>query len=435
VSSHQLTLVWVSAAAAARGLWSPYLAQRGLWADHPEFIVGVIAAIALQSALIAALLLNRRQRRQAEDALLVSEERYREVVESQRELVCRYLPDTTLTFVNGAYCQSFGESREALLGRRFLDLIPLEKHPEIVGIIRRVVECHSPILHEHEVLRPDGSVGWMEWQDFPIRNAQGELEELQGIGRDVTERRRATEALAEAERNLAHAARLALVGELTASIAHEINQPLGAILSNAEAGEMLVDSGSFDEVKQIFADIRADDLRASEVIQHVCGLVAKRTPQFAPVQINEVVEIAMDLAAREARRRTVNLHADLADELPLIEGERVQLKQVLLNLMLNSMDAMRATDPAHRQITVRTSCERGMFIEISVTDAGHGIASSELPRIFESFFTTKEMGMGLGLAMSRSIAEAHRGSITAENNAGCGATFRLRLPTNGYQIH
>lgn len=242
---------------------------------------------------------------------------------------------------------------------------------------------------------------------------------------------RAEAALAESTRNLAHASRLALVGELTASIAHEINQPLGAILSNAEAAELLIERGSLDEVRCILADIRKDDLRASKVIQQVRDLVGKCPPQIASLRMNEVVAEALHLASADARRRGVTIESDLADGLPEIEGELVQFKQLLLNLILNGMDAMASKPPAQRRIIVRTACENGRTVEISVSDAGQGIASAHLPHLFESFFTTKEHGMGLGLAMVRSIAEAHRGTVSAENNVNGGATFRLRIPVNG----
>lgn len=236
------------------------------------------------------------------------------------------------------------------------------------------------------------------------------------------------DALAESERNLAHATRLALLGELTASIAHEINQPLGAILSNAEAAEMLLNAGKLDQVGQILADIRRDDLRASEVIQHVRGLVGRREPRLERVEINDVVTLALRLVSAEAERRGVRIETQLADGLPAIEGERIALKQVLLNLTLNGMEAMGDTSAIRRRMVVTTQASGAEWVEIAVFDAGPGIPEEKLGRIFDSFFTTKENGMGLGLAMCRSIAEAHRGMITVENNPRGGAAFRLRLP-------
>jgi len=393
-------------------------------------MIALVVFILLQAVVIALMLLRRRQRHLIEEKLRLSEERYREVVECQSELVCRYRLDLKLTFVNEAYCRFFGRRREELLGVSFLTLIPEEKHAEIRGVVDALAKSCTPVLYEHQVMQADGSIGWMEWNDFAIVDEKGEVEEFQAIGRDVTQRHRALDALAESERNLAHATRLALLGELTASIAHEINQPLGAILSNAEAAEMLLSAGKTDQVAQILADIRRDDLRASEVIQHVRGLVGRKDPRLERLDVNEVVTRTLGLASAEAQRRAVRIETQLADGLPAIEGERIALKQVLLNLILNGMEAMSETPAVRRRMVVTTQASGPDWVEIAVFDSGPGIPEEKLGRIFDSFFTTKENGMGLGLAMCRSIVEAHRGSIAVENNPRGGAAFRLRLPAN-----
>ena len=274
----------------------------------------------------------------------------------------------------------------------------------------------------------------MEWEDFVILNDRGEIEELQGIGRDTTARRRAVDARIEAERNLVHATQLAQLGELTASIAHEINQPLGAILSNAEAAEVLLDTGSKEELRAILADIRSDDLRASEIIQRVRDLACKRQIAVGPLQLNKRVQNVLRLVATDAQRRGVTVTSDLQADLPEINGDRVQIEQVLLNLVLNGMEAMRNTPVERRRLAVSTRTCGSKAVEINIVDEGHGIPDDKLGQIFDSFFTTKENGMGLGLALARSIAELHRGHVTAENNPGGGATFRLRLPLNGVPV-
>lgn len=404
-----------------------------LWSDHPVAVVVGGAAILLQAALISTLLIHRAKRLRVEEALRVSEERYRAVVDSQSEMVCRYRPDATLTFVNEAYCRFFGKSREELLGRSFLSLVPESRHRDVMAVVRSLVETRQPILHEHEVLRPDGTAGWMEWQDVTILDEKGQVQELQGIGRDITVQRRAADALADAERNLAHATRLALVGELTASIAHEINQPLGAILSNAEAAEIYLARGALEEVRRILADIRKDDLRASEVIQHVRSLVRKDTAAFTAVEVNKVVKLVFGIVAADARRRGVTLVSDLGEALPPVHGERIQLKQALLNLIINAMDAISDLPLQERQVVVRTQRTQ-RTVEIAVSDQGPGVPPERLAHIFESFFTTKPHGMGLGLAMVRSIAEFHRGRVEVQNRTdGPGATFSLHLPAYGAQ--
>jgi signal transduction histidine kinase len=225
---------------------------------------------------------------------------------------------------------------------------------------------------------------------------------------------------------------LALLGELTASIAHEVNQPLGAILANAEAAEILITregERALPEVRQILADIRRDDLRASEVITRVRALVGKRDTQMEPLDVNDLLESSMRLVVHDVRRRGVVVGRDYALNLPVISGDRVQLEQVLLNLMLNAMDAIKGVSLAHRRVMLRSSRRESGAVEISVEDNGHGIAPEKIDRLFDSFFTTKEGGMGLGLSLVRSIAEAHAGRVTAENNPTGGATFRLILPT------
>jgi signal transduction histidine kinase len=244
---------------------------------------------------------------------------------------------------------------------------------------------------------------------------------------EIAERKRTEEA----RQQLAHASRLALLGELTASIAHEINQPLGAILSNADAAELLLEASppALGEVRQILTDIRRDDLRASEVIRHLRTLLRKREIEVQPMNLNEVIAEVIDLVRGEARRRDIALVADLAADLPSVRGDRVHLQQVFLNLLLNGMEAMAET-PRNRALTVRTSWKETGFVESAVFDAGSGIAPNQLARLFEPFFSTKREGMGLGLSIARSLVEAHGGRIWAENNAGGGAAFRFTLPTD-----
>ena len=384
--------------------------------------LGLIARLRLVGEILISAVTGKR----AEDALRASEERYREVLDSQTDLICRYLPDTTLTYVNEAYCRYFGKTREELIGRKFLDLIP-EAAREIA---RRHVESllDNPRIEpdEHEVMRPDGTLGWHQWVDHAVRGRDGRIIEFQGIGRDITDRKRAEDA----DRRLAQAGRLALLGELTASIAHEINQPLGAILSNADALELLLESGRSepDQIRAILSDIRREDLRASEVIRHVRSLVRRRAMDMNPLDINQVVREALLLADPECRRRMVALQTDLTPGLPAVFGDRISLQQLLLNLIVNGMDAMGDVAIRERRLVLRTARAEDSRVEVAVVDAGHGIPEEVFPRLFESFVTTREHGMGLGLSISRSIVEAHGGKIRAENNPDRGATVRFALP-------
>jgi len=229
---------------------------------------------------------------------------------------------------------------------------------------------------------------------------------------------------------LTRASRLALAGELAASIAHEINQPLGAILANTGAAKELLARSPVDleEIGNIVADIHKADLRAGEVIRRVRALVTKTDVERQATDINDLVEETLALLEGEALRRGVTIKSVYGANLPLVPADRIQLQQALLNLAVNGMDAMADTDVARRQLVVTTGRIESDAVQISVTDAGPGFREEELPRLFDSFFTTKPHGIGLGLSISRSIVEAHAGVLRAENRAGGGAVFRMVLP-------
>jgi signal transduction histidine kinase len=243
------------------------------------------------------------------------------------------------------------------------------------------------------------------------------------------DRRKAEAEAARQRAELIHAARLSAVGELTASIAHEINQPLGAILSNAEAAELFLDADppGLDRVRQILGDIQEEDRRASDVIREIRALSRKQLPESRPVDLNDVVRDVMTLVTADARRRNVELQVDLGAPLPLVNGDRTQLRQVVLNLALNSLEALGSDRPGDRLVRIRTAAN-GAGVELTVSDTGPGLDEGQLSHMFESFFTTKQEGLGLGLSIVRSIVEAHVGRVAAENNRGRGATFRVHLP-------
>jgi signal transduction histidine kinase len=220
-----------------------------------------------------------------------------------------------------------------------------------------------------------------------------------------------------------------MAGELTATIAHEINQPLGAILTNIETAELMVKSPAPDlqEIGEILADIRRDDERASEVIGRLRSLLKKAPFELKQIDLNEVVRETVRFLSALAIAREVDLTSFIAPTPLPVKGDLIQLQQVLLNLIVNAMDAMSGMPSNKRRITVSTGRD-GNSADLSVSDVGPGIPVDKLKEVFEPFFTTTAQGMGMGLSIARTIVEAHGGQLSAESRAGCGATFRIRLP-------
>jgi C4-dicarboxylate-specific signal transduction histidine kinase len=228
---------------------------------------------------------------------------------------------------------------------------------------------------------------------------------------------------------LAHANRYSMAGELTASIAHELNQPLAAILVNTETAALMLAQPAPDmkELKEILSDIRRDDQRAGEVIRRLRSLLMRAPFEEKEIDLNEVITEALDLVSGLAHAKEVTIESVLSAEPVLVRGDRVRLQQVLLNLVLNATDAMTMLDKSRRRVTVRTARDRDLA-EIEIVDNGPGIMAGKNDEIFEPFFTTKPNGMGMGLSIARTIVEAHDGQIFVENRAGQGAAFRIRLP-------
>jgi C4-dicarboxylate-specific signal transduction histidine kinase len=248
-------------------------------------------------------------------------------------------------------------------------------------------------------------------------------------------RRKAELAVQKQRGQLWHASRLAVAGELTASIAHEINQPLGAILTNADAGELLLQSGADrrEDLRRILSDIRRDDLRASNVIRRLRALLAKHDLERQLFDPNEAVGDAMNLLGSEAERRRVTLNLNPSMPPTRVIGDRIQIQQVVINLVLNAMDAVADLSDDRRVVAVSVEhVADGICIE--VRDRGDGIAPEHLPHLFDSFFSTKQQGMGLGLSIARTIVESHDGRIWAENGPGVGASFHVELPVRAEGI-
>ena len=254
-----------------------------------------------------------------------------------------------------------------------------------------------------------------------------------GISIDITARKQAELDAQRDRAELSHLSRVALMGEMSASIAHELNQPLAGILSNAAAGQRFIDRGDVDlrEIRELLGDIIADGRRASDVVRGIRGMVKKEQLARRSVNLNEVVMDAWRMASPDALLHSCQLETSLDPNLPAIDADPVQLQQVLLNLAINAFDAMRDTPASKRKVLIATQSNGDGTVRTSVRDYGVGISEEMQDRLFDPFFSTKTEGLGMGLAIVRSIVESHGGTITAENADGGGTRFEFVLPVNG----
>jgi PAS domain S-box-containing protein len=309
-------------------------------------------------------------------------------------------------------------------------------HPEERSIMRRDFEKAVNELRDFEanyrITRADGTIRHMHSVSHPVFNESGALIEYVGTVVDTTECKRAEEAARSAQSELAHAARALTLVELTASIAHEVNQPLGAIVADGQACLRLLarDEPDIEEVREAVGCMISDAMRARKVIRRIRALLKKKAPEKSPLDINEALQEVIALTAGELGKNQVLLRTELEADLPPVRGDRVELQQVLLNLILNGCEAMSVSGWRPRELLISSrKCETDEVM-VSVRDSGVGIDPQTAERLFDAFFTTKEGGLGLGLSISRRIIEAHGGRIWAARNEDRGATLRFTLPTN-----
>jgi len=313
-----------------------------------------------------------------------------------------------------------------------LDLIATRVHPDDLPLFHERLEQARSVVcdldFEHRLQIPDGSVKYLHVMAHGIRDHAGQLEYI-GAVHDVTNRRLSEEALGQARTALTHMARLTTLGVLAPSIAHEINQPLSGIIINANTClRMLTDPPSLDGASEAARRALTDAKRACDLIKRLRMLVANKEATSEPLDLNDAIREAIALALSELQRYRVVLRTDLARDLPRVRGDRVQLQQVVLNLLVNSSEAMSDVEDRPKHLLIRTQRHDGAQVCVTVRDAGMGFHPKDAERLFEAFYTTKSNGMGIGLFISRSIVERHRGRLWAEPNEGHGATFSFSIP-------
>lgn len=395
--------------------------------------LGIVAAMAYE--------LNRTVLGAAQlaDALRESEERLREAAEAAGFGIYRFDLVSGTAFYSRELLALYGLPVSATL-ELDPDLVPKAVHPDdkaiFLGCMKRANDPDgSGILDlEFRILLKGGRERWLRVRGRTVFGGDGACRRpvrANGIIQDVSERKRVEQELGVQRLQLAHVSRVASMGQMASSLAHELSQPLGAILRNAEAAEMILQAPSLDldEVRAILEDIRHDDQRAGAVIERVRDLMRRRDVMTTPLDLRQLAGDVIVLARPDADRRRVALAVEAGPALPSVQGDRVQLQQVLLNLLLNAMDAVGDSPPREGRVTVRVR-RTATAVEVSVIDNGHGIPADAMVRLFEPFYTTKPKGMGVGLPISKSIVEAHGGTLWAANNPEGGATFTFSLPVS-----
>jgi PAS domain S-box-containing protein len=376
------------------------------------------------------------ERKRAEAALRESEQRFRDYAETASDWLWETGPDHSFTRVSEELTLGIGPAGRIGV-TRWDFATDLEEEPEKWRLHVATLEAHQPFRgFVYRTASADGSVVYIATSGKPVFDADGRFLGYRGVSTDVTATVRAEQverALHLAQAELARVTRVTTLGELAASIAHEINQPLAAIGADANAclHWLAADRPDLDSVREALTAILKDGDRAAAVISRIRTLLARSPVAHGPCDLTGVIRDVLPLVGPEIERHGIRLETSLGPDLPPLMGDRIQLQQVLLNLLLNAAEAVRDVPPERRRLVVRATLEPredGPWAVVAVEDAGVGFGEVEAPRLFEAFYTTKPGGLGMGLSISRSIIDSHRGRLWATANPDHGATFHLALP-------
>ena len=371
------------------------------------------------------------ERKQSEVAIRKSERQLRLAIDTIPAMAWTLLPDGTLDFVNRRWLEYTGLSLKEAIEQPMRTMHP-EDVPRALEKWARDRAAGRSFEDEMRLRRADGEYCWFLVRTVPQFDEQGNILKWYGTSTDIEDRKRAEEALRETQAVLAHVARASIIGELTASIAHEVNQPLGGIVTNAEAALRWLsdDSPNLDEAREALQRIVRDGSRASEVVARIRSLLQSGKTIKTQFGLDEVIREIVALTKAEAQRRRVSVQTWLGPDLPQVTADRVQVQQVLMNLVMNSLDALSGVADRPRILTIQAGTDSPRSVRVAVQDTGPGIDPQRTKDIFEPFYTTKPHGLGLGLCISRSIIEAHGGRLRAIPNEGPGVTFQFTLPAN-----
>jgi PAS domain S-box-containing protein len=407
-----------------------------IWHHYGSWIVAGVSVFVIQALLIGAMVANLVRRRNMERSLRKSEERAREsegrfllVANSAPVLMWASGTDKLCTFFNQPWLDFTGRSIAQELGNGWAEGVHTDDLTGCMKVYAESFDARQPFTMEYRLRRHDGQYRWISDHGVPRYDADKNFLGYIGSCVDVTEQKRAEEEALRMREELAHVSRVSTLVELGGALAHELNQPLTAILSNAQAAARFLNSGPAKrgELREILEDIVEEDRRAGEIIVRMRAMLKKEDVKMAPESLNQIVREVLGIMRSELLFRRVMAITRLAPQLPLVRGDRVRLQQVLMNLIVNACDAMADVPPAERRVTIETENAGDGFVQASVADGGSGFPVKGSAEMFEAFRTTKPNGLGLGLVICRSIIESHGGRLWVANNNNRGATVRFTV--------
>jgi PAS domain S-box-containing protein len=398
------------------------------WAE----VSAIVVPVAGSAPLFAAVAVDITDRKRAADDLRRSEASLAQAQQISHTGSWRWKVATGEVSWSAEHFRifAFDPARTQPSYATFMERIHAEDRPSFEQALDRAVRERSRFQHEYRIVLPDGSVKHVQSVGLPDITESGDLEFV-GTVMDITERKRADEALRSAQAELARVARLTTLGEMFASIAHEINQPLAAIVTNAQAGLRWLnrETPELDETRQMVESIIKNGKRAGDVIRGIRALAMKSGPDLTELDINGAIQEVLALTRSDVQRHGVVLHTDLSAEVRPVCGDRVQLQQVLLNLLTNAIEAMNAVTDRPKVLAITSEPVEQGGVLVAVDDTGTGLDPATADRIFDSFFTTKPNGMGMGLSICRSIIDAHGGRLWMSPCVPHGTSVRFTVPT------
>ncbi len=434
-----------STANAREALYHPpytaYIEQRAMTKDGWKWLSWIDTAVLDENKNVLAIVGVGRditERKQAEEALRENEQRYRAVVEDTPVLICRFLPSGEILFVNKAYSEYFTKTFEELVGSNFQSLIPEDERETVMANISALTVESPTQTHEHQVIVSGSDILWQRWSNRALFNAQGKIVSYQSIGEDITDRKRAEEEKSKLETQLRQAHKMEAIGTLAGGIAHDFNNILGIIVGNAELS--LADVPEWNPAHKNLKEVQKACLRARDVVKRLMSFSRKSEQQKTPVNIAPIIKETSKLL-RSSIPSNVDIRYSIRDDIGAIMGDPTQIHQIVLNLCVNASDAIAEDDGVLEIMLDAVELDKdiaapqkdlapGPYIRLSVSDTGQGIGPDEIARIFDPYFTTKEVGKGTGLGLSvvHGIVKSHKGEITVSSDIGKGTTFEILFP-------